>query len=211
MAAATRESPPETWTPRATDEAPYRFSLEQVDRMLRAGILVEGDPIVLIDGLLVTKMTRGDGHLYATKQLQELLRAITPAGWHVAKEDPIALPDGPVGAPSLPEPDLAILRGTIADYRARKPLPADLGLVVEVADTTLAKDRRLLRNYAWSSIPVAWIVDLNRRAVEEYRDPTGPDDDPRYATARTFAEADAIPVLLDGIAVGRIAVRDFLP
>ena len=71
---------------------------------------------------------------------------------------------------------MTVIRGTILDYPARKPGPADVALVVEVAESSLREDRKVLARYAWANIPVAWIVNLNDRAVEVYTGPTGPAD-----------------------------------
>ena len=90
-------------------------------------------------------------------------------------------------------------------------LPKDVAFLVEVADTTLRKDRKALRRFAWARIPAVWIVNLSARTVEVYSGPTGPRRDSRYAALRTFAETEEIPVILDGREVGRIAVAAILP
>jgi Uma2 family endonuclease len=46
-------------------------------------------------------------------------------------------------------------------------------LVVEVADTSLHRDRMVkLPRYAAAGVPETWIVDLNGGAVEVYREPS---------------------------------------
>jgi hypothetical protein len=179
--------------------------------MAKAGILKECAPIVLLDGLLVTKMTKGDPHITSVRLGQEALRRILPDGWITGKEDPIALPKGRAGRDSEPEPDLSVLRGTIRDYARRKPLPADVPLIVEVADTTLAEDRKGLTRYAWAAIPTVWIINLNARVIEVYTEPSGPAEPPGYRTRRDYGPEDTVPVVLDGVEVGRIALADLLP
>lgn len=58
-----------------------------------------------------------------------------PDGWYVDAQEPITLDD------SEPEPDVVVVRGNTRDYLDRHPDPQDLALVVEVADSTLERDR----------------------------------------------------------------------
>jgi Uma2 family endonuclease len=94
----------------------------------------------------------------------------------------------------------------------RHPAPQDTGLVVEVSDSTLQDDRTLkARLYARSAIPVYWIINLIAGQVEVYTDPTGPDPSPAYRQRQDYSAADAVPLVLDGVEVARIPVRDLLP
>src|SRR5690348_449745 len=121
------------------------LTLDQYVRMIKEGILPEGEPIELLDGILVRKnrakagedpMTVGFEHVWAVKNLGLLLMPVERDGCHVAVQQPIALP--PDGAP---EPDVAIVRGSINDYRDRYPSAGDLPCVVEVADSSKYHDR----------------------------------------------------------------------
>ena len=100
---------------------------------------------------------------------------------------------------------------TIRDYADRHPGPADLALVVEVADSSLREDRKGLARYAWAGIPVAWIVNLNDETVEVYTRPTGPADPAKYEEIKVYQKDDHVPVVVDGREVGRVAVADLLP
>ena len=80
-------------------------------------------------------------------------------------------------------------------------------MVVEVTDTTLAKDRRRKRTYGPASIPVYWIVNLIARQVEVYTDPTSDG----YASRTDYAPGADVPVVIAGITVGQIAVSEILP
>jgi Uma2 family endonuclease len=189
----------------------WRFTLAEYDRLIAEGFLRKRDPVILLDGLVVTKMTKGRPHVVATNQSADSLRAIVPAGWYVRKEDPIALPAGPEGADSAPEPDVTVVRGGNRDYTARNPGPGDIALVVEVAESSLSDDRNGLKRYAWASIPVVWIVNLIAGTVEVYTRPTGPVVDPRYGDCRTYKAGEDVPVEIDGREVGRVRVADLLP
>ena len=207
MATATRtpDVPPALAAAVQAGRITYRLSLEQYHRMAETGILTKHDRIVLLDGVLVEKMTKGDPHIASVKLTYEALRGVVPADWHVCKEDPIALPAGSTGHDSEPEPDISVIRGTIRDYTARKAYPEDVALVVEVAESSLRADRAGLARYAWAGIPVVWIVNLVARVVEVYTEPTGPGADPRYRTARTFEGDATVPVVIDGREVGAVA------
>jgi hypothetical protein len=184
----------------------YRLSVGQYMEMARVGILTEHDRLVLLRGWIVTKMTKHQPHVVAARLTSDALRSAVPPGWHVAKEDPIATLD------SVPEPDCTVLRGVTRDYLGRQPGPQDVGLVVEVADSSLRVDRTVMKAiYAEVAIPVYWIVNIPDRRLEVYTDPTGPGDSPDYRQRRDYGPDDNVPLVLDGREVGRIAVRDLLP
>jgi hypothetical protein len=188
----------------------HRLSLDDYHRMAEHGILTEHHPVVLLDGLLVKKMTRHPPHVTSANRVFMALNALGLEGWHARKEDPISLPGGPDGRDSEPEPDVVLARGSIADYAARHPGPGDIALVVEVADSSLAEDRAGLARYAWANIPAAWIVNLNERVVEVYTDPTGPTAQPGYRWREVVKPGGEVPVVLGGQPVARVAVADLL-
>ena len=98
--------------------------------------------------------------MVATGCLLDLLPRVLPAGWFLNVQDPITTPE------SLPEPDAAVIRGSRRDYRERRPMAADVGLIIEVADTSLAQDRGTKKRvYARVGIPVYWIVNLNTSRI----------------------------------------------
>lgn len=182
----------------------YHFSVEQYHEFGRSGILTPDDRVELIEGLVVKKMTRYERHIGTTKRLARFIERALPAGWHVGKEDPIVL------ARSEPEPDISVLRGDIDAYDQQKPQAADVILVVEVADSTYAFDRRKLTIYAEAGIPIAWIANLNADRIEVYSEPTGPDPAPEYRSRRDFARSEEIPLVIDGREVARLAVETLL-
>jgi len=207
--AAVTEAPPAPATETAPEIAPerlFRLSLETYERMGELGLFRRSDRVELLDGLLVNKMTRGPRHVTATIKVLKAVDAILPPGWTPRKEDPLKLP-GVAGAPdSAPEPDVAVVRGDVNTYATRHPGAADVALVIEVADSSLADDRLGLRRYATAGIPVAWIVNLVDETVEVHTTPSGP----TYAHREVKGVDDALAVWLDGRECGRIAVADIL-
>ncbi|MEX2156146.1 MAG: Uma2 family endonuclease [Gemmatimonadales bacterium] len=96
-----------------------------------------------------------------------------------------------LGAHDVPQPDVAVLtrRG---DRYPRHPRAADILLVIEVADTTVAYDRDIkMPLYARAGIPEAWLVDLPADRIDVYRDPVGG----QHATVRSVSRGDVLTVL----------------
>jgi Uma2 family endonuclease len=204
-------SPPQTSSsngqPGPIVAAVYRLTVEQYHEMIRKGILKEGDPVELVEGLLVKKMTKNPPHTFATQALRDLLPTLCRPGWFVNDQEPVTTDD------SEPEPDVTVVRGERRQYLAqdRHPGPQDTALVVEVADSSLAVDETLKAPaYARARIPVYWIVNLVDRRVQVYTDPTGPAAEPAYRQRQDFGPDAFVPVVLDGQEVGRVAVGDLL-
>ena len=73
---------------------------------------------------------------------------------------------------NAPEPDIAVVRGTEEDYADHHPGPADLALVIEVADSSVSTDRSTKqRLYATSGVTQYWLVNLQESQVEVYEQP----------------------------------------
>lgn len=182
------------------------LTVAQYHEMARAGILLDGDPIELIEGWLVKKMTEDPPHTLTVGCTHDCLSLVVGPNWHLRIEGPITTGD------SEPEPDVSVVRGQRRDFADRHPGPDDVGLLVEVADASLDRDRGWKKRiYAAAGIPVYWVVNLIDRQVEVFTGPTGPGDAPDYASRQVFQDGDAISVLLDGSEVGQIAVNDLLP
>jgi Uma2 family endonuclease len=180
----------------------YLLSVAQYERMVELGILTTDDRVELIRGLLVAKMTIQPPHAISVDLVQDALRPILPAGWHVRNQAPLKLND------SVPEPDNCVTRGHRRDYRRKHPVAADAGLVIEVADSTLAIDRSTKKAlYAEANLPTYWVINLVDNQLEVFTDPAGSD----YATSAVLRPDEKVAMVLDGVEVGRIPVSDLLP
>lgn len=178
----------------------HRFTVDEYERM--ADVL-EDARVELIDGYVVDKMSQKPPHFWSVDVTEEELRAMLPARWSIRREGPARIPDF-----DEPEPDLAVARGSRENYRTRHPEPQNIGLLVEVADTSLERDRgQKLSAYARGRIPVYWIVNLVDRQVEVYTNPAGG----AYGCRVDFKSGQEVPVVIDGVEVGRIAVTRLLP
>jgi Uma2 family endonuclease len=191
----------------ALPDAPlYRLSVAQYHAMGEHGILGEDDPVELLEGLLVRKMTKYRPHTLTTGLVRRALEGLLPTGWYVESQEPITTVE------SEPEPDAMIVRGEPRDLRDRQPGPAEVVLVVEVADSTLATDRGAKKRvYARAGILVYWIANLVDGRFEVYTEPSGPAEHPDYRLRQEYGPDDEIPVVLDGNEVGRLLVRELLP
>jgi len=176
----------------------YRMTVDEYERI---GQLLDDSRVELIDGYLVKKMVKNPPHVVACARVGAALARIAPAGWHTRPGEPVR-----IAGRTEPEPDVALARGVIDDYESSHPEPRDIALVVEVADTTVAKDRRRRRTYGPAGIPVYWIVNLASRRVEVY---TGPSPD-GYALRVDYSPGALIPLVIDGETVGQIAVDDII-
>ena len=165
----------------------HRFTVDEYHRMGEAAIFREDDRVELIRGRIVQMSAIGRRHAgcvnYFTRTLTSLLgeRAL------VSVQNPVIL-----DADGEPQPDVAVLTPRPGDYRDRHPQPADILLLVEVADTTLDYDRdEKLPLYAEAGVREVWLVNLPGDAIELYRDPR----DGRYAEVRTGRRAETIAPL----------------
>jgi len=182
------------------------LTVEQYHAMIRSGALISGDPIELLEGWLVNKMIKNPPHRVAVRKCRMALEGLLPAQWSLDIQEPITTTD------SEPEPDISVTRGDTTTLLDRHPGPDEVGLLVEVADTSLDRDRTWKKRiYAAAAIPAYWIVNLVERQVEVFTEPSGPGDRPDYETRQVFLPGDQVPVVLDGKEVGRIAVDDLLP
>jgi len=183
-----------------------RLSVDEYHAMIANEILKSSDRVELINGYLVEKMTFNPPHRSAVKLVRDALNRILTTGWYEDSQGPFEL------ATSQPEPDVMLVRGQVRDHFHRHARPDEIGLLIEVADTSLAFDQRLkLRIYAEASIPVYWIVNIPDNRIEVYTLPQGTGDDALYVQQQSYTPTQDIPVVLDGVEIGRLRVADLLP
>jgi Uma2 family endonuclease len=146
-----------------------RFTVDEYYRMAEIGILREGERVELIEGEIVRMAAIGSEHSGCVMRLDRILQRGVDNRGLVLVQNPVRL-DGS----SEPEPDLALLRPRQDDYTTGHPGPADVLLVIEVADSSLEKDREIKAPlYARAGIVEYWLVNLPERKIEVYREPAG--------------------------------------
>ncbi|MFN7919811.1 MAG: Uma2 family endonuclease [Bryobacteraceae bacterium] len=191
-----------TAIPRELVGGVWRIPVDRYHEWIRSGDLTPDDRIELLEALLVEKAPKNPAHRIDGRLTFDALVKSAGSNWHVDEQNPITLQD------SEPEPDVVIVKGSTRDYRDRHPGPADVGLVVEVSETSLRHDRLVKKRiYASAGIPVYWILDVASRTLEVYREPRGSD----YAQRELFSEDESVGLELAGEKMARLLVRDLLP
>ncbi|MCC7370203.1 MAG: Uma2 family endonuclease, partial [Chloroflexi bacterium] len=167
--------------------AHYRFSSEAYHRLAETGILPPDARVELIDGEILEMSPIGRRHKVCVDRLTNFFAPALVGRAIVRIQSSIVLADG-----QEPEPDVALLRFRPDFYASMEETPADVLLVVEVADTSLEYDRRTKAPlYARFGIPELWIADLTRERLLVYREPTPQG----YASTQVLAPGESISPL----------------
>ena len=183
-----------------------RFSVARYRKMIETGILDTNDKVELLEEYVVLKMPKNPPHDGTITMVQRVLHRIVPSDWVIRTQLSLELPD------SQPEPVFLIARGDVREYFQRHPSARDLGIVMEVANTSLMRDTKdKARIYARAGVPVYWVIDVTNRKIMLHSQPSGPSDAPAYADVRTIQPPDVVPFVLDGVTVATIPAADLLP
>lgn len=188
------------------------LTVEQYHQMLAAGILEEGAPIELLDGLLVEidrspagekPMTVGPHHRLSVSRWLRWLPQIEAKSCHLQLQAPITIPPN-----HEPEPDVTIVHGAPDDFADHHPGPSEVACVIEVADSSLERDRSTKqRIYASAGVPQYLIVNLIDERVELYEEPdtvTG-----RYRLVTLLGRGDVLSLRVGDTL--QLPVADLLP
>jgi Uma2 family endonuclease len=197
-------------TPRIDEipSAPHTrlWTREEYYKMAETGVLRPGERVELIGGKVIAMVPQDSPHYTAIDLVKEELRKIFSVGYVVRVQGPLDL-----GLISQPEPDVAVVRGTIRDYA--KAHPNSALLVVEVAESSLAYDRSIKASlYASAGIPDYWVLNLINRRLEVSRDPIVMPGQPHgygYRTCTQYFATDTVTPL--AAATGKVTVADLLP
>jgi Uma2 family endonuclease len=107
-----------------------------------------------------------------------------------------------LGHDSDPEPDVAVVGGTVRDY-LKAGHPQKALLVIEVADTTLSYDRGAKASlYASARIADYWIINLKQRQCEIRRKPV------KDAAQRFGFRYSQVTILKAGDEIAPLAAKD---
>ena len=141
--------------------APHRrlFTVDELFAMVEAGIVAEDERIELLDGEILEMPPIGDPHADGTDRLDESFKEQLRRRARVRVQGPVRINDN-----SLLQPDIAVLR-LRDDYHRRTPTPADVLLLIEMADSSLQMAREVkLAQYADAGIPEVWIANVRGAA-----------------------------------------------
>lgn len=184
---------------------PRLFTVEEYHRLGEVRVLTEDDRVELLEGVITPKMVHNPAHDGTLQIVEEALRSRLPSGWIIRNQSSLTTSD------SEPEPDLVVAHGGPRDYLRHHPHAEDTCLVVEVADSSLQRDRVKTRLYARAGVPVYWIVNLVDLQIEVHWQPTGPSAHPTYAQKAIYRGGDRVPFSIPGAAEHQLPVVDLLP
>ena len=161
---------------------PLRWSIDDYHQIINTGILTDRR-VELIAGEILEMVPESADHTYTWGSLVTRLSQTLGDRALVRPPAPITL------SQSEPEPNIAIVAGTWSDYADRHPNAADIFLLIEVSRSTLRFDRTIKAQlYAAENIPEYWIINLNNRQPEIYRQPeNGEYRDRQILTSGTIA------------------------
>ena len=168
----------------AIDQRPFvpkrLLTVADYHRMAEAGVFAPDERVELIEGEIVEVPPVGPDHIGLVNDLNEALVAAAIGKAIVSVRNPVVLPEH-----SEPEPDFALLRLRAGRYRKEKPLPGDVLLLIEVADSTLRYDAEVkVPLYAAFGVPETWLIDVRAERLTRFVGPT------RSGYARSEAPGD---------------------
>lgn len=161
----------------------HRLDLETYDQMVESGAL-EDQRVELLEGLIVDMSPQSPAHAAVIGMLTKHF-AQTRAWLRV--QSPLAIPPD-----SEPEPDLAV----IAERPSAHWHPRTALLVIEVAVSSHAIDRGVKSQlYARARVPVYWLIDVPRRAIEVRTRPAADG----YERCETYSEGARVPAPVEDV------------
>ncbi len=155
--------------------------------MAETGVLKLDARVELLDGKIIDMSPIGPFHGGVTKRLIRFFTSVAKGRWILSVQDPVHLDEY-----SEPQPDLLLLKPSSDDYTTRHPVPEDVFLLIEVADSSLTFDREeKLPAYGRAGISEVWILNLPAKTLEIYREPhfTG------YGANKTLRAGDKVSPL----------------
>ncbi|MEA5531652.1 Uma2 family endonuclease [Dolichospermum sp. UHCC 0684] len=154
-----------------TTESPLQLRLWTVDeyhRMAEAGIFEPSERVELLEGKIIWMVAKGTAHSSAVGRTNKLLQnRLGNQAW-IAVQDPVKLNER-----SEPEPDIAVVKIDPLDYADHHPTPAEIYLIIEVADSSLKLDTEIkAKAYSQAGIKDYWVLDVVKRELIVFRNPT---------------------------------------
>lgn len=187
-------------------DSDFRFTVAQYQKMVAEGIITPDARVELLNGRVVNKMARNPPHDTSLSLTRVELEAVLSAEWYLRIQKAVVL-----GKTGQPEPDIAVVLAPIKRYLKQHPVLKDIGMLVEVADSSLLEDRRdKIPIYAAGRIPWFWIVNVADRIVEVYSEPKG-GASPEYRKRENYEIGEKVPVVLNGKTVGHVEVAKLFP
>lgn len=169
------------------------FTVDDYYRMAQAGVFAEDERVELIEGEIIEMSPAGSRHAGGITGIANLLNARKgDSPLLVSVQNPVRLNDG-----TEPQPDIAVLRWRDDYYVGSHPTPADVLLVIEVADSSLVMDLvTKAGSYARAGIPEYWVFDLVKNEIAFHAQPeNGVYKEVRRVPPDEFVSLGACPLI----------------
>lgn len=148
------------------------FSVDDIRRMIDAGVIEEDERFELIEGEIVPMQAKSVAHDNIKHALNRALARAVPDGVYVGVEATIQLTKD-----VLLEPDIAIISRAVykADPKSfAQPKAKDVLRLIEIAVSSFAFDRNVkARLYARHGIREYWVIDATERVTWVHTGPAG--------------------------------------
>ncbi len=144
------------------------ITVSEYYQMAKTGILDPSEQVELLAGQIVKKSMKGTLHTAAVAPIDNVIRKLLGDLVLIRLQDPIHLDNF-----SEPEPDIALVIPDPLYYEAHHPTPAEIYLIIEVADTSIKKDTEVKAQiYAQAGIRDYWVLDVLNRQLHVFREPS---------------------------------------
>ena len=158
---------------RAAEGFPRRaFTVDDISRMMDAGVISEDEKFELIEGEIVMMASKGIAHERIKSALNIAIVRALPDDLTIGVEATLRLTDR-----TMLEPDLAVFPKTLFKKSVSGFAQLDPGealLVIEVAVSSLAYDKGLKAQlYARHNVREFWVIDANARTTWVHTGPSG--------------------------------------
>lgn len=192
------------------EDQPYLISADSFLAAIERGLFAGRERLYLRDGRIYEKMSKTNAHSVLGLMVNEALMRRLPPGWKLFPEGQFKVDDI-----NSRLPDFALAR--CDDPRAfltpeGYPQARDLGLVVEIAVSSLSKDlNENLERFARALVPCYWVADFSGRRIVSHTAPRVVDGRGEYEFRLEVVAGGTLPLVLDGQEVARFAYEDLMP
>ena len=163
---------------------PRLITVAEYDRMIEVGIYTENDHIELLNGEIIELMPKGPKHSVFNDLVLDLFKEKLGSKIYARSQNPIILDNF-----SEPEPDLVLVKPPSKNYLESHPTPANIFLIMEISDTTLAYDRETkAKAYSRNKIQQYLLLNLQNETLEDFREPS----EDGYQFKRTLRKGDSL-------------------
>ncbi len=178
----------------------FHWTVETFYRAVEAD-LIDAVRWELLDGEIIDRGNMNPPHAIFTEAIYEVLRRLLGNQFWVRQEKPIT-----IAVDAEPMPDISVIDPARRGRTDRHPTPDEVKLLIEVADATETKDTEYKAAvYAQAGIADYWVVLVNKRQVNVYRNPEAG----AYHAPRELKDGDTVSPLVAPEVL--IAVSDLLP